>query len=215
MALVEMQDIQKAYQGNVVLEGIDLEIHEGEIAGLIGTNGSGKSVLMQIIAGLVRPDKGRCIVAGKVVGKDIEYPSDIGILINGPSFIPYFSAVQNLRLLAAYKNNLSRSEIDDVIKRVGLDPKEKKTVGKYSTGMKARLGIAQAIMENPCLLLLDEPFNGLDPVGVQDMYSVLRSLKDAGKTIILTSHIKDDIEALCDSVYQMESGKVISVTGSI
>lgn len=206
MAMILLEGITKSFNESVVLKDISMEFDEGMTHGLIGPNGCGKSVLMQIIAGLMRPDAGKVCVAGKRIGKDVDYPDDTGILINGPAFIESYSARRNLRLLAAYKHRIGWDEIDAAIEMVGLDPKSRKKVGKYSTGMKARLGIAQAIMEKPKLLILDEPFNGLDRKGVEEMYSVLQDMKKNGMTILISSHMKENIDVLCDRVYEISDG---------
>lgn len=208
MIAISVRNVSKTYQGCPILKSVSFDVTSGSTVGLIGMNGCGKSVLMQIIAGLVKADCGEVYVNGKQIGKEVDYPNDTGILINGPAFIPYYSARQNLALLAAYRNQISKEEIDAVICKVGLDPRKRKGVGKYSTGMKVRLGIAQAIMENPQVLLLDEPFNGLDHMGVEDMYRILCELRENGKTILLTSHIKENIDRLCDSVLELNEGVV-------
>ena len=207
MTAIQIQNVSKSYKGHSILSDVSFEVAAGSSVGLIGSNGCGKSVLMQIIAGLIKADQGAVHVQGKQIGKDLDYPANTGILINGPAFIPYYSARKNLSLLAAYKKQLSKADIDAIIMKVGLDPKARKGVGKYSTGMKARLGIAQAIMEDPEILLLDEPFNGLDRAGVEDMYRILLELKRSGKTIILTGHVKENIDTLCDTVFELEGGK--------
>lgn len=206
MAVILLNGIAKSFNESVILKDISLEFEEGMTHGLIGPNGCGKSVLMQIIAGLIKPDKGTVSVFGKRIGKDVDYPDDTGILINGPAFIESYSARRNLRLLAAYRRRIGWEEIDAAIEMVGLDPKSRKKVGKYSTGMKARLGIAQAIMEKPRLLILDEPFNGLDRNGVEEMYSVLQDMKKNGMTILISSHMKENIDVLCDQVFEISDG---------
>lgn len=208
MKAIRITDIVKSFNGIEILKGITLELEEGQTHGLIGANGCGKSVLMQIIAGLIKPDKGTVCVFDRQIGKDADFPDYTGILINGPAFIDSYSARMNLRLLAAYKHRINRSEIDTAIEQVGLDPMSRKKVGKYSTGMKARLGIAQAIMEKPKLLILDEPFNGLDRKGVEEMYAVLQEMKGRGMTILISSHIKEDIDVLCDQVFEISEGIV-------
>ena len=214
MIAISVRNITKSYNGFPILKGVSFDVAAGSSVGLIGMNGCGKSVLMQIIAGLINADKGEVFVNGKQIGKDVDYPQETGILINGPAFIPYYTARQNLRLFAAYKKQISKAEIDAVIRKVGLNPDECKGVGKFSTGMKARLGIAQAIMENPQILLLDEPFNGLDHAGVEDMYRILLELKQSGKTILLTSHIKENIDKLCDSALVLDDGVIKAVDGN-
>jgi ABC-2 type transport system ATP-binding protein len=206
--MVHLVNISKAYQGYDVIKNVSISLDRSRIYGLVGQNGSGKSVLMKIITGLVRPDSGTVTVMGKTIGKDVDFPPNTGILIEGPGFISMFSARKNLRLLAAYKNKIGNHQVDIAINLVGLNPSSRKSVGKYSMGMKQRLGIAQAVMEDPDLLILDEPFNGLDQVGSQAMRDLMFDLKNQGKTIFLSSHNTYDIELLCDDVFQIVDGVV-------
>jgi ABC-2 type transport system ATP-binding protein len=208
MDIIKLTNVTKAFRGYTVIDDVSLSLSAGRIYGLVGANGSGKSVLMKIICGFIRPDRGEVFVSGKKIGNEIDFPDDIGIIIEEPGFIPTFSARKNLRLYAAYKHRINKDQIDSIIKFVGLDPKSRKAVGKYSLGMKQRLGIAQAIMEDPSLLLLDEPFNGLDKKGVSEMRSLLLELSSRGKTIILASHNADDIDFLCGEVYEMDAGRL-------
>lgn len=205
MTVVQLTDVSKSYQGYPVLKNASLALEEGRIYGLVGANGSGKSVLMKIIAGLVPPDSGQVTVFGKQVGYRSNFPDSIGILINEPAFILSYSARMNLRLLAAYKGQIGNHEVDSFIEKVGLNPRNRKAVGKYSMGMRQRLGIAQAIMEDPKLLLLDEPFNGLDRNGMCEIKNLLIDLHGQGKTILLTSHNAQDIEELCSDVYEIDA----------
>jgi len=211
MTVVQLTGVSKSFQGYEVLNNVSLTLEAGRIYGLIGTNGSGKSVLMKIIVGLVSPDSGQVTVFGKQIGKQANFADSVGILINEPAFIPSYSARMNLRLLAAYKKRIDKKEIDGFIEKVGLDPQNRKAVGKYSMGMRQRLGIAQAIMENPMLLLLDEPFNGLDRNGISEIKSLLKGLHGQGKTILLTSHNARDIEELCSDVYEIDAGTVSQI----
>ena len=159
---------------------------------------------MKCICGFMRPDKGKIYVDGKRIGKDVDFPESIGVIIETPGFIPHETGFSNLKILAGLKGLIGRDEIRENIKKVGLDPDMKKPVGKYSLGMRQRLGIAQAIMENPNVLILDEPFNGLDKHGVEEMRQLLKELKAQGKAILLASHNARDIEELCDIVHDME-----------
>ena len=163
-------------------------------------------MLMKCICGFLIPTEGTVIVNGKRVGKDVDFPPDLGIIIETPGFLPGVTGVKNLEILASLNKKIGLSEIADAIRRVGLDPRMKKPVGKYSLGMRQRLGIAQAIMENPNLLILDEPLNGLDKHGVAEMRKLIKGLKSEGKTVLLASHNQGDIDELCDTVCEMDAG---------
>ena len=209
--VVSVQNVSKKYGTQQVLKHVNLQCEAGRIYGLIGRNGSGKTVLLKSICGLAHPDEGEIRVWDQVVGKDMDYPDNLGFIIESPGFLPQESALRNLRHLASIRGKIGLPEIRDSIRLVGLDPDDKKHVGKYSLGMRQRLGIAQAIMENPDLLILDEPMNGLDNLGVEHIRKVLMELKGKGKTILLASHFKEDIAFLCDEVYQMDAGVLTKV----
>lgn len=199
-----VEHVFKSFGKEKVLKDVSLVIKPGQIYGIVGNNGSGKTVLMKCICGFMRPDKGKIYVDGKRIGKDVDFPESIGVIIETPGFIPHETGFANLKILAGLKGLIGREEIRETIKKVGLDPDMKKPVGKYSLGMRQRLGIAQAIMENPNVLILDEPFNGLDKHGVEEMRQLLKELKAQGKAILLASHNARDIEELCDIVHDME-----------
>ncbi|MEF9894737.1 MAG: ABC transporter ATP-binding protein [Clostridia bacterium] len=199
------------FKANRVLDDVSASFEKGKIHGIIGRNGSGKTVLMKIICGFLPPDTGNVSIGGEIVGVDREFPRDIGILIEAPSFLPSVSGIRNLMMIAAIRNECKKEALQGIMERVGLDPKSRKWVSKYSMGMKQRLGIAQAIMEDPDLLILDEPMNGLDNQGVSDMRSLFLELKARGKTILLASHNREDIETLCDQVYEMDAGVLTRV----
>lgn len=205
---VEANHISKKFKDKTVLYETSLKIRRGSICGLIGRNGSGKTVLMKIICGFIHSDTGEILVEGKKIGKDIDFPEDTGIIIENPNFSPYQSGYGNLANLASIQKKIGKKEIRCAMEQVGLDPEDRKWVSKYSLGMKQRLAIAQAIMENQDLLILDEPMNGLDQQGVEDMRSLFLELKNQGKTILLSSHNPIDIEILCDSIYMMDNGKM-------
>lgn len=205
-AIIEVKNVVKTFKETAVLHDISVSFETGQIHGLIGRNGSGKTVLMKCICGFMRPTSGTITVAGKQVGKDVDIPPNMGVIIEAPGFLPAYSGFKNLSLLAGIQKKIGKREIENVLTRVGLDPTSKKHVGKYSLGMRQRLGIAQAIMEDPDILLLDEPMNGLDNHGVEDIRNLLLSLKEEGKTIVLASHSMEDIHFLCDTVHQMEAG---------
>lgn len=204
--IVDVKNITKRYGTNEVLKNVSITCESGKIYGLIGRNGSGKTVLLKSICGLVVPTSGEVRVWGQRIGKDIDFPENIGFIIESPGFLLHESGISNLRHLASIRGKIGIDEIRESMNTVGLDPDLKKQVGKYSMGMRQRLGIAQAIMEKPNLLILDEPMNGLDNQGVQHIRSLLKSLKESGTTILLASHFKEDIELLCDEVYQMDCG---------
>ncbi|MGB3925669.1 MAG: ATP-binding cassette domain-containing protein [Clostridiales bacterium] len=208
---ISLQHVYKSFGDEEVLHDVNHNFEEGKIHGIVGNNGSGKTVLFKCICGFLRPTKGRILVDYQQVGKDVDFPEDMGIIIETPGFLPYATGMKNLQILASLKRKITSKEITDAIRRVGLDPHMKKPVAKYSLGMRQRLGIAQAIMEDPRILILDEPFNGLDKHGVFQMRQLIKELKDQGKTILLASHNPADIEELCDSVCEMDRGRLTVV----
>lgn len=208
---ISVQHVYKSFGEEEVLHDVNHEFEEGKIHGIVGNNGSGKTVLFKCICGFLYPTKGRIMVDYQQVGKDVDFPEDMGIIIETPGFLPYATGMKNLQILASLNRKVSSKQIADTIRRVGLDPDSKKPVSKYSLGMRQRLGIAQAIMEDPRILILDEPFNGLDKHGVADMRQLIKELKDRGKTILLASHNQADIEKLCDTICEMDSGKLTVV----
>ena len=203
---IEVQNVVKRFRDQVVLKNVSISFEKGQIHGIVGRNGSGKTVLFKCICGLMHPEEGVILVNGKRVGRDVDMPEDIGAIIEAPGFLPNYSGYKNLRFLANIRRKIGKEEIMNVLKTVGLDPESRKHVGKYSLGMRQRLGIAQAIMEDPEILILDEPMNGLDNAGVQDIRALLLELKAQGKTILLASHNHEDIAALCDTVHEMDGG---------
>lgn len=205
---ITVNNVTKKFKNVAVLSDINIDFEKGKIHGLIGRNGSGKTMLMKCICGLVPVSFGNIIVNGKEIGSDIQIPESLGAIIETPGFLTGYSGYQNLLFLSRINRKINREQIRAAIIAVGLDPDERKNVGKYSLGMRQRLGLAQAIMEDPDLLLLDEPMNGLDKEGISDMRNLLLSLKENGKTIILASHSSEDIDILCDSVSEMEHGEL-------
>lgn len=203
---IVVSHVSKSFGEDQVLRDVSRSFARGKIHGIVGNNGSGKTVLMKCIVGFLRPDSGRILVEGRQVGKDMDFPEDLGIIIETPGFLPNCTGVKNLQLLADMRKKITIQEIRDSIRRVGLNPDMKKPVSKYSLGMRQRLGIAQAIMEDPQLLILDEPFNGLDKSAAEKMRCLLRELKAEGKTILLASHNQADIDQLCDTVCEMDAG---------
>jgi len=207
---ISVQNVSKNFGEETVLSDVSHDFEEGKIHGIVGNNGSGKTVLMKCICGFLLPTNGKILVNYKQVGKDCDFPENMGIIIETPGFLPGLTGMKNLQILASLKRKIGRDTIYKTIERVGLDPTMKKTVGKYSLGMRQRLGIAQAIMENPSILILDEPLNGLDKSGVEQMRNLIKGLRTEGKTIILASHNQLDIDELCDTVCEMDAG-VMSV----
>ena len=200
---IEVEHVYKSFGKEHVLKNISFKIPSGSIYGVVGNNGSGKTVLMKCICGFMKCDRGRIVVNGRQVGKEVDFPDSLGVIIETPGFIPNLSGYKNLKILAALKGRIGKTEIRETIRRVGLDPDMRKPVAKYSLGMRQRLGIAQAIMENPSVLVLDEPLNGLDRYGVVEIRSLLKELKADGKSILLASHNAQDIEELCDHVQDL------------
>ena len=207
-SIIKVDKVIKKFGSDIALSNVSIEFERGKIYGIVGRNGSGKTVLFKTIIGFLKPTSGRVIVGGKEIGRDTDFADNIGIIIETPGFLSSYSGYKNLEYLASIKNIIGKKEIEKSMERVGLEPNSKKKVGKYSLGMRQRLGIAQAIMENPDILILDEPMNGLDNQGVEDVREILLNLKDEGKSIILASHNKEDIEVLCDEVYEMDHGKL-------
>ena len=204
--MVEVSGANKSFGDEHVLKDVTYTFEQGKIHGIVGNNGSGKTVLMKCICGFLRADSGTIMVNQQLVGKETDFPKDIGIIIETPGFLPHLSGVQNLKLLATLKKKANIHTIRSVIEQVGLDPDMKKPVGKYSLGMRQRLGFAQALMEDPSFLILDEPFNGLDKNGAQHIRNIIKGLRAEGKTVILASHNQVDIDELCDTVCEMDAG---------
>lgn len=200
---IEVKEVYKSFGKEHVLKGISFAIPPGAIYGVVGNNGSGKTVLMKCICGFMKADKGTILVNGRQVGKEVDFPDSLGVIIETPGFIPNLSGYKNLKILAALKGKIGKAQICEAMRRVGLDAGMRKPVAKYSLGMRQRLGIAQAIMEEPEVLVLDEPFNGLDRYGVVEMRTLLKELKADGKAILLASHNAQDIEELCDHVQDL------------
>ena len=200
---IEVEHVYKSFGKEHVLKNISFKIPSGSMYGVVGNNGRRKTVLMKCICGFMKCDRGRIVVNGRQVGKEVDFPDRLGVIIETPGFIPNLSGYKNLKILAALKGRIGKTEIRETIRRVGLDPDMRKPVAKYSLGMRQRLGIAQAIMENPSVLVLDEPLNGLDRYGVVEIRSLLKELKADGKSILLASHNAQDIEELCDHVQDL------------
>ena len=199
-AVIEVQNLSKSFGEEQVLKGVSRDFEIGKIHGIVGNNGSGKTVLMKCICGFLKPSGGRVLVNGKEVGKDMDFPDDLGIIIETPGFLPNLSGMKNLQILASLKKRAGNEVIREVIRKVGLDPDSRKPVGKYSLGMR-----------QPSILILDEPLNGLDKHGVVHIRELIKSLRAEGKTILLASHNQMDIDELCDTVCEMDGGVMTMV----
>lgn len=210
---IEIQNLTKKFKGTTVLKDVSVKFEKGKIHGIIGRNGSGKTVLLKCICGLMYPSEGDITVDGITLGKSNTIPQQIGAIIEAPGFLPEYSGYQNLKFLANIRHFIGKKEIQESMRVVGLNPEDKKHVGKYSLGMRQRLGIAQAIMENPELLILDEPMNGLDRKGVEDIRQLLLHMKEQNKTVVIATHMKEDIEVLCDTICEIDAG-VLSILKS-
>ena len=205
---IEVKNVYKSFENIEVLHDVSLQADKGSICGIIGRNGSGKTVLFKCICGFLQIDRGEIQIEGKAVGRDKSTLSNLGIIIESPGFLRHYSGYKNLGFLMGLNGKPDREKINDVLDLVGLAEQKNKKVGKYSMGMRQRLGIAQAIMEDQNILILDEPMNGLDNQGVEDMRQLLLKLKEKGNTILLASHNQEDIRQLCDSVYEMDLGRI-------
>ncbi len=206
--VIVIDKLTKSFKGKTVLEDVNMRLQEGRIYGVVGDNGSGKTVLLKLICGFMKPDSGTVTVNGKVIGKDADFPENTGIIIEAPGFLPNYSGMKNLEYLASIRGKIGKEQIESAMKTVGLDPSSKLRVGKYSLGMKQRLGIAQAIMEDQQLLILDEPMNALDKDAVKEMRKLFLSFKASGKTMLVVSHNEGDISTLCDEVYEFDGAKI-------
>lgn len=203
---ISVNNLSKSFGKEQILHSITHDFKKGKIHGIVGNNGSGKTVFFKCVCGLLLPTEGEVYVNGKQVGKDVDFPDSLGMIIESPGFLPRVSGYKNLKLLAALRGKANTKRIKQVIAQVGLTDAMRKHAGKYSMGMRQRLGIAQAIMEDPDILILDEPLNGLDKQGVADMRALIKDLGEHGKTILLASHNAADIDMLCDTVCEMDAG---------
>ena len=203
---IELIHVTKKFGQELVLKEVNLTLEQGRVYGIVGNNGSGKTVLMKCICGFLIPTTGLIRVFGSSIGQDVDFPESLGVIIETPGFLTNLTGRKNLEILASMRRKIGPAEVLQVLEKVGLDPALKKPVANYSLGMRQRLGIAQAIMEDPKLLILDEPFNGLDKHGVGEIRKLLLELKEEGKTILLASHNEEDIRILCDEVYEMDGG---------
>lgn len=205
---IEVNNLTKVISGNAILNNINLRMEQGKIYGLKGKNGSGKTMFMRAICGLILPTEGQVIIDGKVLGKDISFPPSLGALIENPGFIGSYSAYKNLKILADIQGKIGEERIRESISLVGLDPDDKKKFKKYSLGMKQKLGIAAAIMENPEIIILDEPINALDEKSVNIVRNILRKHRDEGALILVSCHDSEELEYLSDEIFIVESGNI-------
>jgi ABC-2 type transport system ATP-binding protein len=207
--IIKAENVTKQFKKQVVLDHVELQVEKGTVCGLVGANGSGKTVLLKVLCGFMLPDEGEIWIKGKKIGKDVDFPENTGVLIETPYFSPFSSGYQNLKNLAGIQKKIGPEQIKHAMELVGLDSADKKWVSKYSLGMRQRLGIAQALMEDQDLLILDEPMNGLDKQGVADIRDLIFKMKQEGKTILMSSHYPQDMELLCDTIYEVDRGKII------
>lgn len=215
MAVVEINHLYKNLKGRVILSDINLSLEKGNAYGFYGHNGSGKSMLFRAIAGLIHPTEGTVTVFNKKIGDEVSFPESLGLIIESVGFWPYYTGYENLKTLASIKNIISDDDIKHAIERVGLDPNDKRAYRKYSLGMKQRLGIAQAVMEKPNLILLDEPTNALDENGVEQVRNIIREEVNRGAAVLVASHNKEDLNLLCSRFFKMNDGKLTETTGEI
>lgn len=206
---ITVDRLTKEIKGTTVLENISYEFTGGNIYGIVGKNGSGKTMLLREIAGLIHPTEGSISIDGKVLHRNISFPPSLGLIIEKPEFLPYLTGFENLKLLAEVKKIADDQRIKEYMELFSLDPYSKQSVKKYSLGMKQKIGIIQAIMENPDIMILDEPFNALDEESVQILRGLLLRYQDEGKLIIITSHHKEDIASVCNHIIQLQNGKIV------
>lgn len=205
---IQILAVTKKIKGRMILDQVSMELYSGKVYGLMGPNGSGKTMLLRLIAGLILPTEGEVWIDEKRLGEEIDFPESIGALIENPAFQPYYTGYKNLELLAALKRQVGEAEIREALRKVDLDPDDKRKFSKYSLGMKQRLGIAAAIMESPEILLLDEPTNALDEQGVEIVTELIKRERNKGTLIVLASHDAVFLETIADEIYQVKNGKI-------
>lgn len=215
MKIVEIKNVSKRFGDNIIFDDVSLSIEQGNCVGFVGENGAGKSVLFKMIAGLMNADRGEIYVRDQLVDRDKNFPKDLGFFVNQPSFVDIFDGFENLKLLAEINNKIDDKKIRDTMIAVGLDPDNKTKFKSYSTGMKQKLAIAQAIMEDQDLVLLDEPFNALDTKSNLEIINVINKLKEEDKTIFLTSHQEEYLRKLCNEIYLVNDNKIKRIDNKI
>lgn len=207
---IQIKNLTKTIKGTTVLSNISINLDRGKIYGFKGKNGSGKTMLFRAICGLIKPTEGKVVINGKLLGEDMSFAENSGVLIEYPGFLNNYTGFQNLKFLADINGKIGKEEIMETLEKVGLVPSDRRKVKKYSLGMKQRLGIAQAIMENPDLIILDEPTNALDVDGVELLTNILFKLKKENKAILISNHDKEEMEKMCDEIYTLDKGKIIN-----
>lgn len=205
---IQVKNASKLIKGTVILENVELELESGKVYGLQGPNGGGKTMLMRLITGLIRPTKGKVLIDGKLLGKDIDFPPSLGLLLENPAFLPGYTGLKNLELLAQLQGRVDTQQIRRTIADVGLSPEDKRKYRKYSLGMKQRLGIAAAIMEQPELIVLDEPTNALDAKGVAQIIELVRRERDRGALIVMACHDASVLESISDVIFTVAECRV-------
>lgn len=205
---VEIKNYTKVIKGVTILDNVNLTLEGGKCYGFKGKNGSGKTMLMRAVSGLIQPTKGEVVIDGEVLGKDISFPRSIGVLIENPAFIANYTGYKNLELLASIQHKVGKEEICDTIRSVGLEPEDKRKYRKYSLGMKQKLGIAAAFMEQPDIIILDEPINAIDESGVTMVKALIQQAKERGALIITACHDKEELEALSDEIINIVEGRI-------
>ncbi len=209
---IKIENVNKSIKKAVILKDINLSFEGGKVYGLKGKNGSGKTMLMRAICGLITPDSGTIDINGKILGKDISFPESIGVLIENPAFISNYTGFKNLKVLSSIQGKIGDEDIRKALEEIGLDPDDKRTFKKYSLGMKQKLGIAAAIMEKPDIVILDEPINALDEASVENVRSILAKQKERGAIIIIACHDKSELEELSDEIIEISDGKIVNKT---
>lgn len=209
--MIKLENVSKEIKGRTVLEDISITFQDKKVYGLKGINGSGKTMLMRVISGLIYPTKGNVFIDGKRLGKEMSFPEQMGLLIENPAFLNSYTGLKNLMLLASLNETVKASDIKESLNRVGLDPDDKRKYKKYSLGMKQRLGIAAAIMENPKILILDEPINALDTAGINLFTEIMQEEKKKGTLVILSCHDEMKLREYADVILTMENGKIIDI----
>lgn len=207
--MIEVKNVSKSIKGKLILENINVSLDSYKIYGIYGENGSGKTMLLRMLAGLIIPDEGTVSYEGKVLNRDIDFPKDLGVIIEHMELLNHLDAYQNLKLLSKYRKAADQNDIEEAIRRVGLADYRGLKVKKYSLGMKQRLNLAQAIFEHQRYLLLDEPFNALDEKGREQLENILFEEKQKGATIIITHHYMDELKRVADIIYKMENAKLV------